>query len=131
MRDQHISAPTDSSVSDTLQPIIQAAQLLQARKSDDDVVNVCRMCPLLTSAQIIKILNLYTPADELEERVPISFIRKVQTELQARPDAQAENKLLMDTKFTFPVRFPFTPSPIKLEEIDVPRILSLGSLKKI
>jgi hypothetical protein len=29
-----------------------------------------------------KILNLYTPADEFEERVSPSFVRKIQTKLQ-------------------------------------------------
>ena len=132
VRDQHINVQyTSISITDTLQPIIQAAQLLQARKSDDDVVNICRICPLLASAQIIKILNLYMPADELEERIPITFIRAVQTELQKRPDPQAENKLLMDTKHTFTVRFPFSPSAIKLEDVDIPSVMHLPMLKKI
>ena len=132
VRDQHINVLDPSiNISDTLQPIIQASQLLQARKSDDDVINICRMCPLLTSAQIIKILNLYTPADELEERIPISFIRKVQAELSKRSDPQAESKLLMDTKLAFTVRFPFSPSAIKLEDIEVPSVLNLSFLKKV
>ena len=40
------------------------------------------MCGQLSVAQIIKILNLYTPVDEYEERVPISFIRKIQQTLK-------------------------------------------------
>ena len=133
VRDQHINSIQDSSISitDTLQPIIQAAQLLQARKSDEDVLTICTMCSRLTSAQIIKILNLYTPADELEERIPMSFIRRVQEELQKRTDSQAESKLLMDTKLAFTVRFPFSPSSIKLEDIDIPSVLNLPMLKKI
>ena len=89
------------------------------------------MCSRLTSAQIIKILNLYTPADELEERVPMTFIRKVQEELQKRTDPQAQSKLLMDTKFAFTVRFPFSPSSIKLEDVDIPSVLNLPMLKKV
>ena len=132
VRDQHIHGQdTSTSISDTLQPIIQAAQLLQARKMDDDVANICTMCSRLTSAQIIKILNLYTPADELEERVPMTFIRKVQEELQKRTDPQAQSKLLMDTKFAFTVRFPFSPSSIKLEDVDIPSVLNLPMLKKV
>lgn len=132
VRDQHIHGQdTGTSITDTLQPIIQAAQLLQARKSDDDVTNICTMCSRLTSAQIIKILNLYTPADELEDRIPMTFIRKVQEELQQRPDPQSQNKLLMDTKFAFTVRFPFSPSSIKLEDIDIPAVLNLPMLKKV
>lgn len=78
-RDQRLSPAAEA-----LQPIIQAAQLLQARKSDDDVISVCEMCNKLTANQIIKILNLYTPADDFETRVPVSFIRKVQTKLEER-----------------------------------------------
>jgi myosin-5 len=39
-------------VPDTLQPIIQAAQLLQARKTDEDVQSVCDMCDKLTMFQV-------------------------------------------------------------------------------
>jgi myosin-5 len=83
LRDQDIHGQDTMSacIVDTLQPIIQAAwllHLLQARESDDDVRHICTMCSRLTSAQIIMILNLYTLADELEDRIPISFIRKVQ-----------------------------------------------------
>lgn len=132
VRDQHIHGQDlSTSITDTLQPIIQAAQLLQARKSDDDVANICTMCSRLTSAQIIKILNLYTPADELEDRIPMTFIRKVQEELQKRSDPQSQSKLLMDTKFAFTVRFPFSPSSIKLEDIDIPAVLNLPMLKKV
>lgn len=68
----------------TLQPIIQAAHLLQARKTEEDVTSVCEMCNALTPLQICKILNLYTPVDEFEQRVPASFIKKVQAKLQER-----------------------------------------------
>lgn len=80
-RDVNLVAATES-----LHPIIQAAQLLQARKSDEDVDAVCEMCNKLTANQIIKILNLYTPADEFETRVPVSFIRKVQAKLAERTE---------------------------------------------
>lgn len=42
------------------------------------------MCSALTPLQICKILNLYTPVDEFEQRVPVAFIRKVQAKLQER-----------------------------------------------
>jgi len=70
--------------SEALQPIIQASQLLQARKTDEDVVSICEMCNKLTANQIVKILNLYTPADDYESRVPVSFIKKVQDKLKER-----------------------------------------------
>ena len=60
----------------------QATQLLQARKSEEDVTGICDMCDKLRVSQIIKILNVYTPADEFEERVSPAFVRKIRTKLQ-------------------------------------------------
>lgn len=73
-----------------MQPIIQASHLLQARKTDDDVDSVCDMCNVLTPLQICKILNLYTPVDDFEQRVPVSFIRKVQAKLQDKPNVDQQ-----------------------------------------
>ncbi|KAF8788252.1 unconventional myosin-Va-like isoform X3 [Argiope bruennichi] len=121
-------------VIETLQPIVQASQLLQARKTDEDVQNICDMCDKLTTSQIVKILNLYTPADEYEERVPVSFIRKMQACLQKRDEiaqggsaitVAGPSTLLMDTKYAFPIRFPFNPSNIQLEDIVLPDCLDL------
>lgn len=39
--------------------------------------------------------------------------------------------LLMDIKFNFPVRFPFNPSTICLEDIEIPEVLNLPMLKKV
>lgn len=83
--------------------------------------------------QIVKLLHLYTPADEYEERVPVSFLRKIQAELQSRSSAGQiqDTPLLMDTKLMFPVRFPFNPSKIRLEDIEIPDNLDLPMLKKV
>lgn len=68
-----------------LKPIIQAAQLLQARKEEEkDVLSICDMCSDLTGHMICKILNLYTPVDEYEKRISKGFIEKVQAELKRR-----------------------------------------------
>ncbi|KAK0172448.1 hypothetical protein PV328_005764 [Microctonus aethiopoides] len=123
-RDQQLSTAAEA-----LQPIIQAAQLLQARKTDEDVNSVCEMCNKLSANQIVKILNLYTPADDFETRVPVSFIKKVQEKLQHRHENN--DQLLMDLKFSYPVRFPFNPSNIRLEDIEVPPALNLPMLKKV
>ena len=39
-----------------LQPIIQASQLLQARKTDNDVNTICDMCNRMTTNQVINSL---------------------------------------------------------------------------
>ncbi|KAG5877911.1 hypothetical protein JTB14_011625 [Gonioctena quinquepunctata] len=121
----------ESAIQSTLQPIIQGAHLLQARKTDEDVSSICEMCSALTPLQICKILNLYTPVDEFEHRVPASFIRQVQAKLQDRPSTQAQQTLLMDVKYKFPIRFPFNPSVICLEDIEIPDALDLPMLEKL
>ena len=79
--------------------------------------------------QIIKILNLYTPVNEFEERVPISFIRKIQDRLSSRHDST--QTLLMDTKFLYAITFPFNPSAVELETISLPAQWNLGFIKRL
>lgn len=42
----------DPKIIEMLAPIIQAAQLLQARKTDEDVASVCEMCHNMTAHQV-------------------------------------------------------------------------------
>merc|ERR1719381_313323 len=122
-RDQNLE-DNGTKVIDTLLPIIQATQLLQARKSEEDVSGICDMCDKLRVSQIIKILNVYTPADEFEERVSPAFVRKIQGRLQERAMDEAKNQapLLMDAKFSFAVKFPFNPSKIHFDELEIPEL---------
>ncbi|XP_064169741.1 unconventional myosin-Va isoform X3 [Anguilla rostrata] len=114
---------------ETLEPLIQAAQLLQVKKkTDEDAEAICSMCNALTTAQIVKVLNLYTPVNEFEERVSIMFIRTIQTRLRDRKESP---QLLMDTKIIYPVTFPFNPSSLALESIHIPGSLNLGFLTRV
>ncbi|KAE8297307.1 Unconventional myosin-Va Dilute myosin heavy chain, non-muscle [Larimichthys crocea] len=109
---------------ETLEPLIQAAQLLQVKKkTDEDAEAICSMCLALTTAQIVKVLNLYTPVNEFEERVSVAFIRTIQTRLRDRCESP---QLLMDTKMIYPVTFPFSPSSLALETIQIPSSLNLA-----
>uniref|UniRef100_A0A8C2SH09 Myosin VB n=1 Tax=Capra hircus TaxID=9925 RepID=A0A8C2SH09_CAPHI len=64
---------------ETMEPLIQAAQLLQLKKkSPEDAEAICSLCTALSTQQIVKILNLYTPLNEFEERVTVAFIRTIQ-----------------------------------------------------
>uniref|UniRef100_A0A8C5AQV4 Myosin VB n=1 Tax=Gadus morhua TaxID=8049 RepID=A0A8C5AQV4_GADMO len=118
-----------SKAAPTLEPIIQAAQLLQVKKkTSQDAEAICALCTALTMQQIVKILNLYTPLNEFEERVTVSFIRNIQSNLQERNDAPT---LLVDTKHTFPVLFPYTPSALSLETLHIPASLGLGFLVRV
>lgn len=123
----------DAGTLEALEPILQASQLLQvlqARKTDEDVESICEMCSKLTTPQIIKILHLYTPLNEFEERVPVTFIRKIQEKLSGNTKDSAQS-LLMDTKFVYAITFKFSPSALALETVSAPDEWSLGFLKKI
>uniref|UniRef100_A0AAY4D5H0 Unconventional myosin-Va n=1 Tax=Denticeps clupeoides TaxID=299321 RepID=A0AAY4D5H0_9TELE len=114
---------------ETLEPLIQAAQLLQVKKkTDEDAEAICSMCNALSTAQIVKVLNLYTPVNEFEERVAVTFIRTIQSRLRDRMESP---QLLMDTKMIYPVTFPFNPSSLALETIQIPGSLNLTFLTRV
>uniref|UniRef100_A0A8D2QDF6 Myosin VC n=1 Tax=Zonotrichia albicollis TaxID=44394 RepID=A0A8D2QDF6_ZONAL len=118
-----------SNAKETLEPLSQAAWLLQVKKiTDDDAKEICEHCTSLSTVQIVKILNSYTPIDDFEKRVTPSFVRKVQAMLNNREDVP---QLMLDTKHLFQVTFPFTPSPHALELIQVPSSFKLGFLTRV
>ncbi|XP_042328380.1 unconventional myosin-Va isoform X3 [Sceloporus undulatus] len=126
LRDKNLMT---SGAKETLEPLIQAAQLLQVKKkTDEDAEAICCMCNALTTAQIVKVLNLYTPVNEFEERVSVSFIRTIQMRMRDRKDSP---QLLMDAKHIFPVTFPFNPSSLALETIQIPASLGLGFITRV
>ncbi|XP_014750384.1 PREDICTED: unconventional myosin-Vb isoform X1 [Sturnus vulgaris] len=118
-----------SGAAQSLEPLIQAAQLLQLKKkTSEDAEAICSLCTSLTTQQIVKILNLYTPVNEFEERVTVAFIRNIQKQLQERNDPP---QLLIDFKHIFPVVFPFNPSAITMDSIHLPASLNLDFLNKV
>ncbi|NXJ99168.1 MYO5B protein, partial [Corythaixoides concolor] len=125
----HAKNLQQSGAAKTLEPLIQAAQLLQLKKkTSEDAEAICSLCTSLTMQQIVKILNLYTPVNEFEERVTVAFIRDIQTHLQERNDPP---QLLLDFKHMFPVSFPFNPSSITMDSIHIPASLNLEFLNKV
>ncbi|XP_066132390.1 unconventional myosin-Vc isoform X1 [Saccopteryx bilineata] len=119
----------NSLAKETLEPLSQAAWLLQVKKTtDSDAKEIYERCTSLSAVQIIKILNSYTPIDDFEKRVTPSFVRKVQALLSSREDS---SQLMLDTRYTFQVMFPFTPSPHALEMIQIPSSFKLGFLKRV
>ncbi|XP_021571446.1 unconventional myosin-Vb [Carlito syrichta] len=118
-----------SGAAQTLEPLIQAAQLLQLKKkTPEDAEAICSLCTSLSTQQIVKILNLYTPLNEFEERVTVAFIRTIQAQLQERNDPQ---QLLLDSKHMFPVLFPFNPSSLTMDSIHIPACLNLEFLNEV
>uniref|UniRef100_A0A671VJS4 Myosin VAb n=1 Tax=Sparus aurata TaxID=8175 RepID=A0A671VJS4_SPAAU len=119
----------DCGAKETLEPLIQAAQLLQIKKKTEaDAQAICSMCTALTTAQIVKVLTLYTPVIEFEERVPTTFIATVRELLKDRVESTT---LMMDAKKIFSITFIFTPSSVALETIQIPASLNLGFLTRI
>nr|XP_045233709.1 unconventional myosin-Vb isoform X4 [Macaca fascicularis] len=113
----------------TMEPLIQAAQLLQLKKkTQEDAEAICSLSTSLSTQQIVKILNLYTPLNEFEERVTVAFIRTIQAQLQERNDPQ---QLLLDAKHMFPVVFPFNPSSLTMDSIHIPACLNLEFLNEV
>uniref|UniRef100_A0A8C5RP49 Myosin VC n=1 Tax=Laticauda laticaudata TaxID=8630 RepID=A0A8C5RP49_LATLA len=118
-----------SSSKETLEPLAQAAWLLQVKKiTEEDAKEISEHCTTLSAMQIVKILNSYTPIDDFEKRIAPSFVRKVQGMLNNR---QNSIQLMLDTKYLFQVTFPFTPSPHPLEMIEIPSSFKLGFLTRI
>ncbi|XP_055514583.1 unconventional myosin-Vb-like [Leucoraja erinacea] len=118
-----------SGAAELLEPLIQATLLLQLNKvTDADAEAICSMCTALSQPQIVKILTLYTPINEFEERVTVSFIKNIQNRLAGRSPSR---HLLMELKHVFAVNFPIIPSPVNLEEIRIPETLELDFLKRI
>ncbi|CAL8128677.1 unnamed protein product [Orchesella dallaii] len=124
----------------TLSPVIQASQILQARKSDNDVGIICDICDSLSIQQVVKLLNLYSSKDGIDaDKVSKQFIERVQSKLfesrtkgLEQAEALAKTKLLMDTQYTYAVKFPFNPSSVKLEDINIPDSFGLNQwIKKM
>ncbi|XP_030639969.1 unconventional myosin-Vb [Chanos chanos] len=116
----------------TLEPLIQAAQLLQmGKKTEADGRALVQTCSTLSSQQIVKILTLYTPQSDFEERVTLNFIRIVQGLLKERSDSQPP-QLLLDVKRVFPVTFSYLPPPpVSADQLDIPESLKISFLRKV
>ncbi|XP_055077033.1 unconventional myosin-Vb [Periophthalmus magnuspinnatus] len=115
----------------TLEPLIQAVQLLQmGKKTEGDAKSMVQTCTALSSQQIVKILTLYTPHSDLDERVTLNFIRTVQGLLKNRSDSQAP-QILMDVRQVFPVTFPCLPSPnLHADQLKIPDNLKISFLRR-
>ncbi|KAI1891689.1 hypothetical protein AGOR_G00146360 [Albula goreensis] len=116
----------------TLEPLIQAAQLLQvSKKSEADAQALVHACTALSNHQIVKILTLYTPNSDIEERVTLNFIRIVQGLLKERSDGQTR-QLLLDVRRVFPVTFPYLPPPpLRADRLDIPDSLRISFLRRV
>ncbi|NXE28512.1 MYO5B protein, partial [Ardeotis kori] len=119
-----------SGAREELEPLVQAAQLLQVKKvTGEDAGALCSLCTVLSPQQVVKILRAYTPAAGLEERINPSFISSVE-QLQDQ-QGEGSSQLLVDTSHLFPVHLPFTASPLHLDELRIPDTLNLAFLVRL
>ncbi|KAM6310732.1 unconventional myosin-Vb-like [Podargus strigoides] len=118
----------ESGAHEVLEPLVQAAQLLQVKKvTEEDAAALCSLCTLLTPQQVMKILRAYTPTAGLEERISPGFISCLEKQLQDQYGG-GPGQLLVDTSHLFPVHLPFTASPLHLDELCIPDALALAFL---
>ncbi|CAB0015806.1 unnamed protein product [Nesidiocoris tenuis] len=80
---------------------------------------------------IVKLLHLYSAHNTYEDSVSPAFLQKMQTRLKELRPNSADNALMMDVHKSLPLEFPFNPSSIRLEDIEIPDILNLPMLKKL
>uniref|UniRef100_A0A8C4UYY5 Unconventional myosin-Vb n=1 Tax=Falco tinnunculus TaxID=100819 RepID=A0A8C4UYY5_FALTI len=120
-----------SGAAQTLDPLIQAAQLLQLKKkTSEDAEAICSLCTSLTTQQVGSRAEICTRGYCLlkeRERV-VSWSQLFTKHLQERNDPP---QLLLDFKHIFPVLFPFNPSSITMDSIHIPASLNLEFLKKV
>ena len=79
--------------------------------------------------QVQKILTMYTPANEFEERVPVSVIR--QAAKRSGADKADPSRLMADVNHMLPVTFPYTPSAVNFTTLAFPSSLKLNFLARI
>ena len=79
--------------------------------------------------QIQKILSMYTPANEYEERVPVSVIRLVTQRSGA--DRADPAHLMADVNHILPIDFLYTPSDVSFQTLTIPKAINLDFVVKI
>uniref|UniRef100_A0A1I8QA92 Myosin motor domain-containing protein n=1 Tax=Stomoxys calcitrans TaxID=35570 RepID=A0A1I8QA92_STOCA len=109
-----------------LAPLNQVSQLLQSRKSENDVQSICDLSTNLNTAQVLKIMKSYK-LDDYESEITNTFIEKLTEKLNERHMIK-NDEFTMDQKLIYPFKVVFKYSDIKLEEIEIPRHLGLDDL---
>ncbi|XP_065578668.1 unconventional myosin-Vb-like isoform X2 [Artemia franciscana] len=108
----------------TLQPVINASQLFQAKKTIEGVDNLVSSVDELTAPQILKLLHLFTPQGY--EEVPSGFLPAVERKLKGiRPASEFDAQILADSNYLFPLNISYCPSTVDLETVQIPQGMSI------
>uniref|UniRef100_A0AAY4CWJ7 Methyl-CpG binding domain protein 3b n=1 Tax=Denticeps clupeoides TaxID=299321 RepID=A0AAY4CWJ7_9TELE len=106
----------------TLEPLIQAAQLLQMSKnSDADAKALVQTCHVLSTQQVGALLQMFLVSDRMY---------MLQGLLKERSGVM-QSYLLLDVRRVFPVIFPrHTPPLLNAEQLAIPECLKISFLRK-
>ncbi|XP_055916560.1 unconventional myosin-Va isoform X1 [Eupeodes corollae] len=115
-----------SDVTKPLAPLIDVSQLLQSRKTEQDVDSVYELCNSLTTAQVLKMIKSYN-SDDCEREISSTFIEKLTDKLNNRNMAR-NYEFTMDQEFIHPVKVVYNYSDVKLEDIEIPKQLHLDEI---
>ncbi|XP_063674176.1 unconventional myosin-Va-like isoform X5 [Bolinopsis microptera] len=117
----------DSGVLTYLSEIRQASQLLQMNKSSgDNAAAIVETCYSLNTMQLQKLLMLYSPRSEFEERVPQDVIKYI---LNHKPIEKSQ-KLMMDPNKLHALKFSYETRDIDFTIVTLPSGLKVDFLEK-
>ncbi|KRX16530.1 Unconventional myosin-Va [Trichinella nelsoni] len=106
-----------------LQPLLQVANLLQARKTDADIQGFNEICSSLKVSQIINVLRHYSPIGDYEPKVSASFICNVKQKLLAlRKETETGNEptIIPENYLNANDLLNFEPCDVDLKTVEIP-----------
>ncbi|KRY30291.1 Unconventional myosin-Va [Trichinella spiralis] len=106
-----------------LQPLLQVANLLQARKTDADIQGFNEICSSLKVSQIINVLRHYSPIRDYEPKVSASFICNVKQKLLAlRKETETGNEptIIPENYLNANDLLNFEPCDVDLKTVEIP-----------
>ncbi|XP_065577330.1 unconventional myosin-Va-like isoform X2 [Artemia franciscana] len=113
-----------ASILKTLQPVINASQLFQARKTIEGVDDLVSSLHELTAPQILKLLPLSTPQGY--EEVPSEFLPAVVRKLkEIRPASELDEVCWAKPFYDSPLNISYCPSTVDLETVQIPQGMSI------
>ncbi|CAF0778200.1 unnamed protein product [Didymodactylos carnosus] len=133
LRDQQLK---ESGAADCLQPLTQAVQLFLCKKDENSISEMLNVCKSLTIVQVTKLLSLYKSMDDFDDQVTPSLIKKVGEALkQQRLGSTVDQKRIdyeqqenFDLNFTYPLVYPYVPSTVSFEHLEIPKEFQLDFL---
>ncbi|KRZ09253.1 Unconventional myosin-Va, partial [Trichinella zimbabwensis] len=115
-----------------LQPLLQVANLLQARKTVADIQGFNEICSTLKVSQIINVLRHYSPVADYEPKVSASFICNVKQKLLAlRKQTETGNEptIIPENYLNANDLLDFEPCDVDLKTAEIPKSVEAYAAK--